>query len=113
MGRRAVFVASTALSHALVRGRHNMPTPERVALDQRFISLMTAGKVAELIEWLPQYSRDSVAEMGGRVLATMLGCMDAMQQDGGALACEMIGGYAKSSGSGNVTLCAKTAESRA
>lgn len=109
LGRRAVFVASTALSHALVRGRHNMPTPERVALDQRFIGLMTAGKVSELIDWLPQFSKESVAEMGGRVLATMLGCLDAMQRDGGAVACEMIGGYAQSSGSGNVSLCATIA----
>ncbi len=109
LGRRAVFVASTALSHALVRGRHHMPTPERVVLDERFISLMKAGKVSELTEWLPQYSKDSVAEMGGRVLATMLGCLDAMQQEGGAVACEMVGGYAQSSGSGNVSLCATVA----
>ncbi|MBI3376108.1 MAG: extradiol ring-cleavage dioxygenase [Betaproteobacteria bacterium] len=109
LGRRAVFVASTALSHALVRGRHHMPTPERVALDQRFINLMTAGRVSEVIEWLPQFSRDSVAEMGGRVLATMLGCLDAMQHEGGGVACEMIGGYAQSSGSGNVSLCATVA----
>jgi 3,4-dihydroxyphenylacetate 2,3-dioxygenase len=109
LGRRVVFVASTALSHALVRGRQHMPTPERVALDQRFIGLMTAGKTAELVDWLPQFSREAVAEMGGRVLATMLGCLEAMRQDGGALACEMIGDYAQSSGSGNVNLCVKVA----
>ncbi len=109
LGRRAVFVASTALSHALVRGRHHMPTFERIALDRRFIDLMTAGKIAELLDWLPQFSRESAAEMGGRVLATMLGCLEAMQQDGGALACEMIGDYAQSSGSGNATLCATVA----
>lgn len=113
LGRRAVFVASTALSHALVRGRHNMPTPERVALDQRFIGMMTAGRVSDLIDWLPQFSKDSVAEMGGRVLATMLGCLDAMQREGGTVACEMIGGYAQSSGSGNVSLCATIAGSSA
>ena len=45
LGRRAVFVASTALSHALVRGRHHMPTPERVALDQRFIEAYKAGRL--------------------------------------------------------------------
>jgi 3,4-dihydroxyphenylacetate 2,3-dioxygenase len=86
-----------------------MPTPERVALDRRFIGLMTAGKMAELIDWLPQFSREAVAEMGGRVLATMLGCLEAMHQDGGALACEMIGDYAQSSGSGNANLCVRVA----
>ena len=33
LGRRAVFLASTALTHALVRGRHFMPTQERIDAD--------------------------------------------------------------------------------
>ena len=110
LGRRAVLVASTALSHALVRGRHNMPTPERVALDQRFIETYKAGRLRELIDWLPAYSREAVAEMGGRVLATMLGCAEALAADGGgALVPSMYGEYAQSSGSGNAVLCLRRA----
>ena len=113
LGRRAVFVASTALSHQLVRGRHHMPTFERIALDERFIGLMRAGKIAELIAWLPQYSRESAVEMGGRVLGTMLGCLEAMARDGGTFAGELIGDYAQSSGSGNATLCVTATGGRA
>lgn len=108
LGRRAVFIASTALSHSLVRGRQHMPSFEHIALDERLIGLMRAGKITELIEWLPQYSREAHAEMGGRVLATMLGCLEAMQLDG-ELTCAMIGDYAQSSGSGNATLCTTVA----
>lgn len=105
LGRRAVFVASTALSHALVRGRHNMPTAERMKLDARFIELYKAGNVSELVEWLPAFSREAVAEMGGRVLATMLGCAEALAGDAGGLRAAMYGEYAQSSGSGNAVLC--------
>jgi 3,4-dihydroxyphenylacetate 2,3-dioxygenase len=105
LGRRAVFVASTALSHALVRGRHHMPAPERVALDQRFLQMHQAGQINALIDWLPAYSREAVAEMGGRVLATMLGCAEAVAKDSPALKASMHGEYAQSSGSGNAILC--------
>lgn len=109
LGRRAVFVASTALSHALVRGRHHMPTPERVALDRRFLQMYQAGQVNALIDWLPAYSREAVAEMGGRVLATMLGCAEAAAKDAGGLKASMHGDYAQSSGSGNAILCLRAA----
>ena len=45
LGRRAVFLASTALTHALVRGRHLMPTQERIAADHRFIDQLQRGVV--------------------------------------------------------------------
>lgn len=107
LGRRAALLASTALSHALVRGRHHMPTPERVALDRRFLELLRAGDVQELIAWMPAYSREAVAEMGGRVLAVMLGCLDALAADGARFATSMHGTYAQSSGSGNAVLCVR------
>ena len=109
MDKRVVLLASTALTHALVRGRHHLPTPERVALDQQFIEHLKAGRVGDLVEWLPQYSRLAVAEMGGRVLATLLGALESMQQDGARLAGSTYGGYAQSSGSGNVNLCVRVA----
>lgn len=108
-GRRVVLLASTALTHALVRGRHHLPTPERIALDQAFIEHLKAGRVSELVEWLPEYSRASAAEMGGRVLATLLGALESMQQEGGRLSGSTYGGYAQSSGSGNVNLCVRAA----
>jgi len=109
LGRRAVFVASTALSHALVRGRQHMPTAQRVALDQRFIEYYKAGQIQALIDWLPAFSREAVAEMGGRVLATMLGCAQAVAAEGVAFTPAMYGGYAQSSGSGNAVLCLRPA----
>ncbi len=107
LGRRAALAASTALSHALVRGRHHMPTPERVALDGRFMDLLRAGEVRQLIAWLPAYSREAVAEMGGRVLAVMLGSLDALAAEDARLETSMYGEYAQSSGSGNAILCAR------
>src|SRR5215471_20993711 len=66
-GRRVCFLASTALSHALERGPEKWPTPERVELDKQFIGLLERGDIPRLLEWLPSYSRDAVAEMGGKV----------------------------------------------
>jgi len=110
LGRRAVFLASTALSHALVRGRHHMPTAERQALDRRFIELYRAGGVRELVAWLPQFAREAAAEMGGRVLATLLGCARAVaEESGAAFAGVQYGEYAQSSGSGNAVLLWKRA----
>jgi 3,4-dihydroxyphenylacetate 2,3-dioxygenase len=104
LGRRAVFVASSALTHALVRGRHLMPTPERVAADQRLIGQLQRGEVEDAIGWFSEYSRFTVAEMGGRALATLLGALKAMQEETGPLQGRQYGGYAQSSGSGNANL---------
>ena len=95
LGRRVVFLASTALSHLLVRGRHNWPTPERVEADKRFIDFLKRGAIDETIAGFTEYSRKVVAEMGGRALATMVGVAAAARQ---------YGDYAQSSGSNNVVL---------
>jgi 3,4-dihydroxyphenylacetate 2,3-dioxygenase len=104
LGRRIVFIASCALSHKIVRGPHLWPTPERIQMDHRFMDLIQQGHVSELLAWFPQYSRDAVAEMGGRVLATMLGTLEALVQEGIKLAGRKYGDYAPSSGSGNVNM---------
>lgn len=104
LGRRAVFVASTALTHALVRGRHFMPTPERIEADERLIDQLKRGEVGEAIAWFGDYSRMTVAEMGGRALATLLGVLKAMTADAGPLQGRQYGDYAQSSGSGNANL---------
>ena len=104
LGRRVVFLASSAFSHDLVRGRHFKPTAEREALDQRFIDLLKRGAVAEAIAWFPEYSRAVVAEMNGRPLAGMLGALQALAEEGVGLRGEQYGGYAQSSGSGNANV---------
>ena len=57
LGRRVVFLASSALSHLLVRGRHNWPTPERVEADKRFVELLKRGSLDEVIASFTEYSR--------------------------------------------------------
>jgi 3,4-dihydroxyphenylacetate 2,3-dioxygenase len=104
LGRRAVFLASTAFAHVLVRGRHNMPTPERVAADKAFIEELKTGAVDDAIAGFGDYSRKVGAEMGGRVLATLLGATRAMAADGAALAGRQYGEYAQSSASGNAVV---------
>jgi 3,4-dihydroxyphenylacetate 2,3-dioxygenase len=99
-----VFIASTAFTHSLVRGRHFKPAASREALDQRFISQLKRGAVAEALAWFPEYSLKVVAEMNGKPLAALLGAMQAMVDDGAQLVGEQFGGYAQSSGSGNANV---------
>ncbi len=102
--RRTVFLASTALTHALVRGRQFMPTPERVAADRTFLGQLQRGAVDDAIAQFSEYSQVAVAEMGGRVLATLLGVLRAMQGEGTRLQGTLYGAYAQSSGSGNANM---------
>ena len=104
LGRRAVFLASSAFSHDLVRGRHFKPTPEREAMDRQFIDLLKRGAIGEAIAWLPEYSRAVVAEMNGKPLAALLGALQASHEDGAQLSGAQYGGYAQSSGSGNASV---------
>ena len=104
LGKRVVFLASTALSHLLVRGRHNWPTPERVEADKRFIEFLKRGAIDEVIQGFTEYSKKVVAEMGGRALATMVGVVSAMSRDGKVMAARQFGDYAQSSGSNNAVL---------
>jgi len=104
LGRRAVFLASSAFSHSLVRGRHFKPAPEREALDERFIDQLKRGAVKEAVDWFPEYSRSVVAEMNGKPLAALLGVMQALDEEGATLRGEQYGGYAQSSGSGNANV---------
>ena len=104
LGRRVVFVASSAFSHELVRGRHIRPTAQRETLDRRFIDLLKAGALEEALAWFPEYSRAAAAEMNGKPLATLLGALQALRADGAKLEGEQYGGYAQSSGSGNANI---------
>ncbi len=104
LNRRAVVIASSALSHALVRGRENWPTPERIDADRRVIDLLKRGDIDAVIKGFPEYAKAAVVEMGGRAIATMLGATRAAAADKGALAAKQFGDYAQSSGSGNANL---------
>ncbi len=104
LGRRVVFLASTAFSHVLVRGRHNWPTPERMDADRRFIEQLKAGAIDDAVAGFTAYSRFTGAEMGGRVLATLLGVVQALKAEGRPLAGREFGEYAQSSASGNANV---------
>jgi len=103
-GRRAIFIASSALTHAVVRGRHHWPTPERKEMDRKFVELLIAGELERINGWFPEYSAAVKAEMGGRVIATLLGAMQALSSGGRKLSGKQFGDYAQSSGSGNVNV---------
>lgn len=72
--KKVVFVSSGALSHNLVRGRHNKPTISEHALDQRFIDFVMNKEYEAAYGMLPEYSRMAKVESGGRHLALLL-CM--------------------------------------
>src|SRR6266508_5784508 len=75
-GKRVGFVASGSVSHKLVRGPEKGPRPEDEELDHRLAKMVAAGQYADLWSWLPEFSRATQAEMGGRHLAMMLGAVD-------------------------------------
>jgi 3,4-dihydroxyphenylacetate 2,3-dioxygenase len=104
LGRRAVFVASTAFAHVLARGRHNWPLPERMAADRAFIDQLRGGAIDDAIRGFGDYSKRVGAEMGGRPLATLLGVARAMAAERGPLVGRQYGEYAQSSGSGNAVV---------
>jgi aromatic ring-opening dioxygenase catalytic subunit (LigB family) len=108
LGRRVAYIASTAFTHELVRGRHFKPAAEREALDSKFIDLLKRGALADAVAWFPEYSKAVVAEMNGKPLAGMLGALQALAEEGVALAGEQYGGYAQSSGSGNASVMVRT-----
>ena len=104
LGRRTVFLASSALSHVLVRGRHNWPAPERMDADAKFIDQLKRGAIADAVAGFTDYSRFTGAEMGGRVLATFLGVVQGLAGEGRPLAARQFGEYAQSSASGNANV---------
>ncbi len=104
-GRRAVFIASCAFAHDIVRGPETWPREDQIAADRAFIALLREGRVAEARAGFPDYADRVKAEMGGRPIATMLGTIDG----GTAYAGETYGAYGQSSGSGNISLAVRPA----
>ncbi len=97
--KRVVFVASTALSHRLVRNPASWPTAEHQALDRGFIAMLRDGRTGEARRFLDAYAAETQVEMGGRNIAAMLGVLDGVPPD--RLAGEEYGEYGPSSGAGH------------
>ena len=102
LGRRAIFAASCAFSHELVRGPTEWPTHDRQQLDHEFIQMLTSGRIAEAKSWFKEYNDAVVGEMGGRNLATFLGCLD--ETSARPYTGKQYGPYTQSSGSGNANI---------
>jgi 3,4-dihydroxyphenylacetate 2,3-dioxygenase len=92
--RRAVVVASGALSHKLVRGPSTWPTEENQKLDHQFIDMVTHGRADELKNFFSSFCKTTQAEMGGRHVAMLLGAT------GGTFKGKLHA-YGPSSGTGN------------
>lgn len=97
-GKKAIFIASGALSHNLVRGRENMPTLAEQAMDKQFISCLEKCDLDSAWKMLPQYGSLAKVESGGRHLATLLGALK-----GGTYEYNYYG-YCQSSASANVVV---------
>ena len=99
-GRRIAFLASTALSHRLVRGPDRWPSDNEQKEDHAFIDLLCSGNVEQAQRQFSDYAKAVTAEMGGRNLATFLGTLDIDTQYHG----RQYGSYGQSSGSGNASI---------
>jgi len=85
--KKVVFVSSGALSHNLVRGRHNVPTITEHAMDKQFIEFVMNKNYQEAFSMLPEYARFARVESGGRHLAMLFSmieneCVPAYHADG-------------------------------
>lgn len=74
--KKVVFVASGALAHNLVRGRHHMPTLSEHALNKEFVGLVMNKEYEAAYKMLPQFSSMAKVESGGRHLAMLFALID-------------------------------------
>ncbi|WP_163538101.1 extradiol ring-cleavage dioxygenase [Gracilibacillus sp. YIM 98692] len=78
--KKYVFISSGALSHNLVRGRHNKPTVSEHAMDKQFAEFILDKDYISAYEMLPQYARLARVESGGRHLAMLLSMIEENQE---------------------------------
>ena len=95
--KRAMVIASGALSHKLVRGPERWPKDEDQVRDHQFVELVTQGRAAEIKSFFPSFCKTADAEMGGRHLAILLGAT------GGSFRGKLHA-YGPSSGTGNAVV---------
>lgn len=74
--KKVVFVSSGALSHNLVRGRHNKPTLSEHAMDKQFVEVVMNKDYQSAYDMLPQYARMAKVESGGRHLAMLFSMIE-------------------------------------
>lgn len=74
--KKVVFLSSGALSHNLVRGRHNKPTLSEHALDKQFIEFIMNEDYQSAYQMLPQYASLARVEAGGRHLAMLISMLE-------------------------------------
>lgn len=98
-GKRVVFVASSALSHKLVRNPASWPTPEHQTLDREFMAMLCEARLGEARRFLDGYAAETHVEMGGRNIASMLGVLDGIAAE--RLDGAQYGEYGPSSGAGH------------
>lgn len=98
--RRAIVIASGALSHKLVRGPEKWPKNEDQKLDHEFVELVTQGRAAEMQTFFPPFCKTADAEMGGRHLAMLLGATGGKFKG-------KLHAYGPSSGTGNAVVSLK------
>ena len=101
-GKRVVFVASSALSHRLMRNPASWPTEANQALDRRFVAMLEAGRTSEARSFLAGFAAEAQVEMGGRNIASMLGALDSIPSE--QLVGREFGEYGPSSGAGHTNL---------
>ena len=101
-GKRVMFIASTALTHLLVRGPSTWPLPEHQELDFKLLDMLREEKVRDAIGWFPDYASAVKAEMGGRVIAGFFGSLDAISDS--PFGSRTFSEYAQSSASGNICI---------
>lgn len=104
MEKKVVFIASTAMSHKILRGPEKWPTEEHQAMDSRFMDLVKQGKIGELLQWAPAFCKEALVEMDGRPMGGFIGALEAMTAGGGQFNGRQFGPYTQSSGSGNAAL---------
>jgi aromatic ring-opening dioxygenase catalytic subunit (LigB family) len=100
LGRRVVFVASTAFAARMVRGPQLWPPEPALAADRHFLKLLTDGEIGMAKAALPAYAEASNVEMGARPLATFLGCLGRGRG-------EQFGDYGAIGGSGHVSFAVR------
>jgi 3,4-dihydroxyphenylacetate 2,3-dioxygenase len=106
-GRRVAFIASSALSHKLARGQGLWPAEHSQKRDRDFIAALVEGRITDAKAGFAEYAAAVTSEMGGRPLATMLGCLD--DKNGERFAGMLHGAYGPSSGSGNACIAIRPA----
>ena len=74
--KKIVFISSGALSHNLVRGRHNKPTVPEHAMDKLFIEFIMNKDFDAAYNMLPQYAGLAKVESGGHHLAMLLSMLE-------------------------------------